>query len=84
MASLVAKLGYLVNIKDGTPVYDFNSSGNELLTEVDRKIELARDGIPPSGSLLFNENGLVVLIGTEKVFDPSLLRSPRKTYWKTE
>ncbi len=77
-------IAYLINIKDGSPVYDFNQSGGTLLTQIDRRMNLVRGGIPPEPSLLFNENGPVILVGTEKAPDPNLLLSPRKTYWKTK
>jgi type IV pilus assembly protein PilY1 len=77
-------IAYLVNIDDGTPVYDFDSSGGSLLTQIDRRMDLVRGGIPPEPSLLFHENGPVVLVGTEKAPDPGILLSPTKTYWRTE
>ena len=77
-------LTYLVNIKDGTAVYDFNKSGGTVLTQDDRRMNLVRGGIPPEPSLLFHENGPVILIGTEKAPDLQLLLTPRKTYWKTK
>ena len=77
-------LTYLVNIKDGTAIYDFNKSGGTILTQEDRRMNLIRGGIPPEPSLLFHENGPVILIGTEKAPDLQLLLTPRKTYWKTK
>jgi len=71
---------YLINIEDGTPVYDFNASGGDL-TKIDRRMELVRGGIPPEPSLIFHENGPVILVGTEKAPDPNLLLKPRKTRW---
>jgi len=71
---------YLINIEDGTPVYDFNASGGDL-TKIDRRMELVRGGIPPEPSVIFHENGPVILIGTEKAPDPGLLLKPRKTRW---
>jgi hypothetical protein len=72
-----------VYLADGTPVHDFNASGGDL-TSVDRIMDLVRGGIPPEPSLLFHENGPVILIGTEKAPDPNILLTPRKIYWKTE
>ena len=77
-------LTYMVNIKDGTAIYDFNKSGGTILTQEDRRMNLIRGGIPPEPSLLFHENGPVILIGTEKAPDLQLLLTPRKTYWKTK
>ncbi|NOZ54574.1 MAG: pilus assembly protein PilY [Gammaproteobacteria bacterium] len=74
---------YLININDGTPVYDFNASGGDL-TKVDRRMELVRGGIPPEPSIVFHENGPVILIGTEKAPDPGLLLKPRKIRWYIE
>ncbi|HEY5602335.1 MAG TPA: PilC/PilY family type IV pilus protein [Gammaproteobacteria bacterium] len=74
---------YLINIADGTPVYDFNDSGGDLTVE-DRKMELVRGGIPPEPSIIFHDNGPVVLIGTEKAPDPNFVLSPRKTRWRVQ
>jgi len=76
-------LAYLVTIDDGIAVYDTDNSGGPL-NRADRRIDLVRGGIPPEPSMLFTENGPVILVGTEKVGDPDLVISPMKTYWKTE
>jgi type IV pilus assembly protein PilY1 len=74
---------YLISIEDGTPVYDFNDSGGDLTVE-DRKMELVRGGIPPEPSIIFHDNGPVILIGTEKAPDPAFVLSPRKTRWRIQ
>ncbi len=59
-------LTYVLNIKDGTPVFDLNSSGGAL-TIVDRTLNLVRGGIPPEPSLIFNKERPVVFVGTEDI-----------------
>jgi len=75
---------YLVYIKDGTPVSDFDGSGGTTLTRVDREYDLVRGGIPPEPSLIFHENGPVVIVGTEKVPVDGLTIAPRGIYWKIQ
>lgn len=74
---------YLVSIEDATPVIDFNLSGGSL-TAADRAMTLVRGGIPPEPTVLFNEDGIVTLIGTEKGPDPDIDLAPRKLYWKQD
>ncbi|WP_455205071.1 pilus assembly protein [Kaarinaea lacus] len=74
---------YLIDISDGTPVADFDVSGGDF-TRDDRRINLVRGGIPPEPSLVFHENGPVILIGTEKGPDPDILLQPRKTHWSVQ
>jgi len=79
-ASVGGGSAFVINISDGTPVDDYNLSGGNL-TRADRRINLVKNGIPPAASIIFHENGPVVLIGTEKGPDPDLLLEPQKTYW---
>jgi type IV pilus assembly protein PilY1 len=74
---------YQVYIKDGTPVSDFNNSGGSL-TRDDREYDLVRGGIPPEPSMIFHENGPVVIVGTEKIPDPGYSLTPRGIYWKIQ
>jgi type IV pilus assembly protein PilY1 len=74
---------YQVYIKDGTPVSDFNNSGGSL-TRTDREYDLVRGGIPPEPSMIFHENGPVVIVGTEKIPDPGYSLTPRGIYWKIQ
>ena len=78
-----AASAFLINIADGTPVLDFDLSGGDLTRE-DRRINLVRGGIPPEPSIIFHENGPVILIGTEKGPDPDVMLTPKKTYWHVE
>ena len=71
---------YAISIEDGTPAYDTDNSGD--LTKDDRSRDLVRTGIPPEPTLLFTENGIVTLIGTEKTRSPGLVQRPERTYWK--
>jgi type IV pilus assembly protein PilY1 len=79
-ASVGSGSAFAINISDGTPVDDYDLSGGNL-TRSDRRINLVKSGIPPAASIIFHENGPVVLIGTEKGPDPDLLLEPQKTYW---
>jgi len=79
-ASVGSGSAFAINIADGTPVDDYDLSGGNL-TRSDRRINLVKSGIPPAASIIFHENGPVVLIGTEKGPDPDLLLEPQKTYW---
>lgn len=74
---------YYINIADGTPVIDANSSGGDP-TWPDRRIDLTRGGIPPEPSVIFHQNGPVVLIGTEKGPGANHLLKPIKTFWREE
>ncbi len=61
-------LTYILNIKDGRPVYDLSSSGTTL-TRTDRTLNLVRGGMPPSASVVFHKDGPVLLVGTEVLND---------------
>ena len=75
---------YLISANDGTPLKDYDLSGGDLFTRDDRRINLVRGGIPPEPSIIFHENGPIILIGTEKGPDPDLNTSPKKIYWHAE
>ncbi len=74
---------YLVSVEDATPVIDSNNSGGDLTRE-DRENGLTRGGIPPEATPLFTTDGVVTLVGTEKVpSDPPSISSGR-TYWQRQ
>ena len=75
---------YYMSITDATPVIDGNVSGSDDLTRDDRRSDLVRGGIPPEPSVIFHENGPVVLIGSEKGPDPDIPLKPKKTHWYVE
>jgi type IV pilus assembly protein PilY1 len=75
---------YLISSADGSAVNDYNLSGDPIYTREDRRIDLVRGGIPPEPSIIFHENGPVILIGTEKGPEPDIMLQPQKTYWHVE
>ncbi len=71
--SCTAALGlgrvYVVNLKDATPVLNFDTADNGL-TKADRVATLTRGGIPPSPTALITEDGSpTILIGPETPVD---------------
>ena len=74
---------YLVSVEDATPPLDLNLSGGDPTRE-DRIFDLVRGGIPPEPSILFNVDGVISLIGTEKGPDPDITLAPRKIYWRQD
>lgn len=90
-------LTYVLNVIDGTPVYNLDASSTGLV-RTDRTLSLVRGGIAPEPSLILNENGAVLLVGTEKINDKFIGGdggggggndwiepfTPTKYYWKTE
>ena len=55
------------------------------MTREDRADDLVRGGIPPEPSIIFNKNGLVGIVGTEKIPDDlNLTMTPMKTHWYSE
>ena len=77
---------YFVSVYDATPAFDNNGTGDTNLTREDRNTDLKRGGIPPEISIIFNKNGLVGIVGTEKIekpgFNPNV--TPQKTDWHVE
>lgn len=78
---------YLINVSDGTPVSDAtvsntgDSTSDDGLVRSDRERDLVRGGIPPEPSIIFHENGPVLLVGTEDLGNPGAIRTPVKTNW---
>ena len=55
---------YFVNVIDGTPTDD--NTGDETKTREDRRILLARGGIPPTPRVIITDDGIPTLcVGTE-------------------
>lgn len=89
-------LTYAVNINNGTPIYDLDSSGGSPV-RADRTLDMVRGGIPPQASLIFRDEP-VLLIGTEVLNDKldhndgnnnnkddwRPAETPVKQYWRTE
>ena len=81
---------YLINVSDGTPVSDDTVSGtgdgtsDDGLVRSDRERDLVRGGIPPEPSIIFHENGPVLLVGTEDLGNPGSIRTPVKTNWRVQ
>lgn len=70
---------YYVNVVDGTPTRDNSEDGN--VTRVDRRILLARGGIPPTPRLIITSDGTSTeCVGTEcKKSDE--MGATQKMYW---
>jgi len=75
---------YIISLYDGTAIIDANLSGGDTLTREDRRVNLIRGGIPPEPTIIVNENGLVGLVGTEKIPVPGLSLLPKKYYWQAQ
>ena len=75
---------YYISLHDGTAVQDSDLSGGDTLTRTDRRTNLVRGGIPPEPSIIFHENGPVILVGTEKGPSADLKINPKKYYWHVE
>lgn len=75
---------YVVSARDGTPVHNFNGTGDDdNLTKEDRALTLVRGGIPPEVTILFPEsnNGQpIALVGPEQL-PLNLSNTPVRTYW---
>ncbi|MCK5002400.1 MAG: hypothetical protein KAS57_05220 [Gammaproteobacteria bacterium] len=70
---------YFVNVVDGTPTYD--STGDDVKSREDRRILLARGGIPPTPRVIITEDGIPTLcVGTE-CSKSGEVGTVQKMYW---
>lgn len=70
---------YFVNVVDGTPTSDNNA--DSTTTRVDRRILLARGGIPPTPRVIITEDGIPTLcVGTECT-KAGEVGTVQKMYW---
>ncbi|MCW8830903.1 MAG: pilus assembly protein PilY, partial [Gammaproteobacteria bacterium] len=70
---------YFVNVVDGTPTND--NTGNNIKTREDRRVLLARGGIPPTPRIIITAQGVPTLcVGTE-CSKASDVGTVQKMYW---
>ncbi|MDH5325354.1 MAG: PilC/PilY family type IV pilus protein [Gammaproteobacteria bacterium] len=77
---------YVVNVVDATPT--INTTGDATLVKADRVTGLARNGIPPSPSVLFPSDGYtsnpVLCIGAECNTNLDFGAILKKTFWRED
>ena len=70
---------YFVNVVDGTPTYENTGDANQ--TRADRRMFLARGGIPPTPRVIITEDGIPTLcVGTE-CSKSGEVGTVQKMYW---
>lgn len=74
---------FIINIKDGTPVSDLDSSGGPLVRN-DRTVNLTHGGLAPKITAIFNGEDVLFFAGPEQLPQLDVLLPLIKSYWRTE